>query len=179
MFEYKAREEIKNNKYYITDIENDTISNKYYRKVLHTATNMQLVLMSIKPGEEIGFEIHRDTDQFIRVESGKGLAILDNKEFQIKDGDAIVVNSGTEHNFINNSGTDDLKLYTIYTPPEHPDNTIEINKPVKSIESNNSKELCLICGNNIESIKVQAAYNNGNINEYCDLKCLNNHFYNI
>jgi len=112
---------------YISNIEKETKENTNFRKVLYTGKNSQLVLMSIEPGEEIGEEIHT-LDQFIRVESGKGKAILDEVEHMIEDGSAIVVPAGAKHNVINTSTEDKLKLYTIYSPAEHKDGTIHMTK---------------------------------------------------
>lgn len=111
---------------YITNIENATKENTNFRKVLYTGKNSQLVLMSINPGEEIGEEIHT-LDQFLRIEDGKGKAILDGKEYDIEDDWAVVVPAGMKHNFIN-TGTEPLKLYTVYSPPEHKDGTIHPTK---------------------------------------------------
>jgi len=98
------------------NIEKLTINNNYYRKVLHTTPQMQLVLMSIPTNEEIGAETHSYTTQFIRVESGKGVAYINKKRYNLRDGDSIVIPAGSNHNIIS---TDNLKLYTIYSPPEH------------------------------------------------------------
>jgi mannose-6-phosphate isomerase-like protein (cupin superfamily) len=113
---------------YHTDIEKKSLENEYFREVLFTGPLSQLVVMSLKPGEDIGMETHPGTDQFFRVEGGKGKAILDGKEYGLADGTAIVIPAGTEHNLINTSATEALKLYTIYTPPEHPDGTIHKTK---------------------------------------------------
>lgn len=110
---------------YKANIEKQTLKNKNYRKVINTTKQMQLVLMSIPSGEEIGMEIHPKTTQFIRVESGNGVAIINNIKINLKDGDAIVIPSNTKHNIISKK---DLKLYTIYSPPEHPDMLVERNK---------------------------------------------------
>ena len=112
---------------YVTNIEQDSLSNKDFRRVLYTAKNTQLVLMSIRPNEDIGEEIH-SLDQFIRVEAGHGLAILDGVEHQISDGSAVVIPAGTKHNVVNDSDSEDLKLYTLYSPPEHRDGTIHRTK---------------------------------------------------
>jgi mannose-6-phosphate isomerase-like protein (cupin superfamily) len=109
-------------------LEQLTIDNTNYRKVLRTTPNMQLVLMSLLPGEEIGEEIHPYTTQFIRVEQGQAIAIVDNKKYNMKDGDSIMIPLGIKHNIINPSRTAHLKLYTIYSPPEHPYNRIEVTK---------------------------------------------------
>ena len=111
-----------------TDIEKKSLENNYFREVLFTGPNSQLVVMALKPGEDIGMETHGDVDQFIRVEAGQGKAVLDGKEYKLADGSAIVIPAGTEHNVINTSSTEPLKLYTIYTPPEHPDGTIHKTK---------------------------------------------------
>ena len=112
---------------YVTNIESDALKNKDFRRVLYTARNSQLVLMSLRPKEDIGEETHT-LDQFIRVEAGRGVAILDGVKHNISDGFAIVIPSGTKHNIINNSDSEDLKLYTLYSPPEHRDKTIHPTK---------------------------------------------------
>lgn len=112
---------------YVTDIETDTLENQDFRRVLYTGKNSQLVLMSLRPKEEIGEETHT-LDQFIRVEAGDGVAILDGVKHPISDGSAIVIPAGTKHNVINNSDTEELKLYTVYSPPEHRDRTIHKTK---------------------------------------------------
>jgi mannose-6-phosphate isomerase-like protein (cupin superfamily) len=112
---------------YITDIENATLENTDFRRVLYTGKNSQLVLMSLRPNEEIGEEIHT-LDQFIRVESGDGFAILDGVKHPITDGTAIVIPAGTKHNVVNDSSSGELKLYTVYSPPEHRDGTIHKTK---------------------------------------------------
>jgi mannose-6-phosphate isomerase-like protein (cupin superfamily) len=112
---------------YVTNIEDDTVKNKDFRRVLYTGKNSQLVLMSLRPREEIGEEVHT-LDQFIRVETGSGVAILDGVEHKISDGTAVVIPAGTKHNVINNSDGDELKLYTVYSPPEHRDRTIHKTK---------------------------------------------------
>lgn len=114
--------------YFITHIENDTLKNNNFRKVIHTAKNQQLVLMSLKPQEDIGMEVHKGVDQFIRIEKGRGKAILNGDEYAIRDGVSITIPAGTEHNIINTSKRNALKLYTIYSPPEHKPNTIMKNK---------------------------------------------------
>ena len=112
---------------YVTDIEDDTMKNTDFRRVLYTGKNAQLVLMSLRPKEEIGLETHT-LDQFIRVEAGSGIAVLDGVEHQIADGTAVVIPAGTKHNVINNSEREELKLYTLYSPPEHRDGTIHKTK---------------------------------------------------
>lgn len=112
---------------YVGNIERETLDNNNFRKVLYTGKNSQLVLMSIGVGEEIGAEVHT-LDQFIRVEAGQGLAILDGAEHQLEDGSAIVVPAGMNHNVKNTSPDAALKLYTIYSPPEHKDGTLHVTK---------------------------------------------------
>jgi mannose-6-phosphate isomerase-like protein (cupin superfamily) len=113
---------------YVTNIEDKTLKNNNFREVLKTSSRSQLVVMSLKPGEEIGMEVHHDVDQFLRIEAGNGKAVLDGKAYPLEDGTAIVVPAGVEHNFINTSKDQDMKLYSIYTPPEHPDGTIHATK---------------------------------------------------
>jgi len=111
-----------------TNIERKTVSNTYYRTVLFTTKNMQLVMMSLLPGEEIGREKHPHTTQFIRVEKGRGKAKIGKKSLTLKDGDCLIIPPGKWHNIFN-SGKKMLKLYTIYTPPEHPRKTKQKRKP--------------------------------------------------
>lgn len=110
------------------NIEKETLENSNFRKVLYTGKNSQLVLMSLKPKEEIGMEIHPDNDQFFRFEKGEGRVVIDGNEYLVKDGDAIVVPAGAEHNVINISETEELKLYTIYSPPHHKDGIVRVTK---------------------------------------------------
>jgi mannose-6-phosphate isomerase-like protein (cupin superfamily) len=112
---------------YIINIEKETLANENFRKVLYTAKNSQLVLMSLLPKEEIGMEVHT-LDQFIRIEAGQGRAIIDGKETQIADGSAIVIPAGAEHNIVNDSETEKMKLYTIYSPAEHRDQVVYATK---------------------------------------------------
>ncbi len=112
---------------YVKNIEKMTTENDNFRKVLYTAKFSQLVVMSLKPEEEIGEEVHT-LDQFIRIESGKGKAVLDGVEHEIEDDFAIVVPAGMKHNFINTSPDAPMKLYTIYSPPEHRDRVIHATK---------------------------------------------------
>ncbi len=111
---------------YVVNIEAESLKNEYFRQVLYTAKNSQLVLMSLKPGEEIGAEVHH-LDQFIRCEAGQGQAILDNVEHNISDGFAVVVPAGAKHNIIN-TGTIPMKLYTVYSPPNHRDGVVHQTK---------------------------------------------------
>jgi len=115
-------------KNYVDNIETQTLQNNYFRKVLFTGKNEQLVVMSLKPDENIGMEIHPNTDQFIRIEQGTGKVILDGEESVVKDDFAIVITAGTEHDLINTSETEDLKLYTVYGPPNHPEDTVHETK---------------------------------------------------
>jgi mannose-6-phosphate isomerase-like protein (cupin superfamily) len=110
---------------YFAPIEKDTLKNDYFRRVIFTGKHLQLVLMSLKAGEEIGNEVHENVDQFFRIEHGSAKFVLNNKEeHATHDGDAIVVPAGTWHNVINASKTAPLNLYTVYTPPQHPDGTV-------------------------------------------------------
>ncbi len=111
---------------FLTNIEQATEENTDYRRVLYTAKHSQLVLMSLAPGEEIGEEVHH-LDQFIRFEAGQGKVMLDGVAHEVKADDAVVIPEGTRHNVIN-TGTSDLKLYTVYSPPEHKDGTVEATK---------------------------------------------------
>jgi len=113
---------------YVTNIEKDTLENSNFRKVLYTSKHSQLVLMSLKPDEEIGMEVHPDNDQFFRFEKGQGKCIIDGNEYELKDGTAVVVPAGAEHNIINTSGTEELKLYTIYSPAHHKDGIVRATK---------------------------------------------------
>ncbi|MDP1709813.1 MAG: cupin domain-containing protein [Candidatus Komeilibacteria bacterium] len=110
------------------DIEQDTLANNDFRHVLYTGAHSQLVLMSLLPGEEIGSEVHPDNDQFFRIEKGAGKCIIDGNEYELKDGSAIVVPAGAEHNVINVSADEALKLYTIYSPAHHQDGVIRATK---------------------------------------------------
>jgi mannose-6-phosphate isomerase-like protein (cupin superfamily) len=113
---------------YKSNIEKSTLDNNNFRKVLYTAHHMQLVLMSLKPGEEIGAEIHKNSDQFFRFESGSGKCIIDGNEYQVKDGDVIIVPAGAKHNVINTGSSKELKMYTIYAQPNHKDGVVRVTK---------------------------------------------------
>ncbi|MFW6074754.1 MAG: cupin domain-containing protein [Chloroflexota bacterium] len=113
---------------HVVNIEQRTVENDYFREVLFTAPHSQLVVMTLQPGEEIGLETHGDGDQFIRVESGSGEAILDGEKSSLGDGSAVVIPAGVEHNILNTSSDEPLRLYTVYSPPEHPDGTVNKNK---------------------------------------------------
>ncbi len=112
---------------FINNIEKVTVENENFREVIYTAEHCQLVAMSLLPGEEIGMEVHQ-LDQFIRLEAGSGMAILDGNETYIEDGFAIIIPAGTMHNIINTSATERLKLYTLYAPPNHKDGTVHATK---------------------------------------------------
>ncbi|VVB73809.1 Cupin domain protein [uncultured archaeon] len=109
---------------YSTLIEKETLKNTDFRRVLYTGKNSQLVLMCLQPGEEIGAEVHPHIDQFFRFEKGEGLVTIDAEKYKVKDGSAAIVPAGARHNVINTSKTEPLKLYTIYSPPEHIDKTV-------------------------------------------------------
>ena len=115
---------------YAGHIEKQTLKNNYFRHVIFTGKHAQLVLMSLKIGEEIGNEVHKKVDQFFRIESGEAKFVLKNgkEKHIVGNGDAIIVPAGTWHNVINNSKTKKLKLYTIYSPPNHPPGTIHRTK---------------------------------------------------
>lgn len=112
---------------YKTDIEKATLENTDFRKVLYTAKNLQLVLMSLKPGEEIGEEIH-ENDQFFRFESGQGQVMIDGTKYEVTDGDIVIVPAGSKHNVKNGDNTGSLNMYTIYAPPHHKDGTVHVTK---------------------------------------------------
>jgi len=111
-----------------SNIEKDTIANSNFRKVLYTSKHSQLVLMSLKPNEEIGEETHPDNDQFFRIEAGRGKCVIDGNNYKIKDGDAIVVPAGAKHNIINEDDEAELKMYTIYSPAHHKDGIVRATK---------------------------------------------------
>jgi mannose-6-phosphate isomerase-like protein (cupin superfamily) len=111
-----------------TNIEKATLENTNFRKVLYTGKHTQLVLMSVKPNEELGMEIHAENDQFFRFESGQGKCIIDGNEYAVSDGDAVIIPAGAEHNVINVSPTEELKMYTLYSPPHHKDGIVRATK---------------------------------------------------
>ncbi|HUW71967.1 MAG TPA: cupin domain-containing protein [Candidatus Humimicrobiaceae bacterium] len=113
---------------YTTNIEKDTLGNNNFRKVLYTGKHSQLVLMSLAPKEEIGMEVHEENDQFFRFERGQGKCIIDGNEYDLGDGVAVVVPAGAQHNIINTSDTEELKLYTIYSPAHHKDGIVRVTK---------------------------------------------------
>ncbi|MFA5131153.1 MAG: cupin domain-containing protein [Patescibacteria group bacterium] len=110
------------------NIEKETLKNTNFRKVLYTAKHSQLVLMSLLPNEDIGMEVHENNDQFFRFEKGQGKCIIDGNEYPVTDGSAIIVPSGAQHNIINTSNSESLKLYTIYSPANHKDGIIRATK---------------------------------------------------
>ena len=114
------------------NIEDLTLQNENFRKVLYTASHSQLVLMSLKPNEEIGLEVHEDNDQFFRFESGEGQVIIDGN---VEDGAAVIVPAGAEHNVVNTSSTQELKLYTIYSPAHHKDGIVRATKAEAEADS--------------------------------------------
>ena len=113
---------------YVTAVEKETRKNSNFRRVLYTGKHSQLVLMSLKPLEEIGSEVHEDVDQFFRFEEGEGKVTIDGVEHHVKDGDAVIVPAGARHNVVNTSKNSELKLYTIYSPPEHQDGVVRRTK---------------------------------------------------
>lgn len=124
---FLSESEESSKKGFFTNIEEDTLNNKNFREVLYTGSNLQLVLMTLKPEEEIGEEIHEQNDQFFRFEAGNGKVIVNNEEYDVKDGDCVIIPAGSSHNIIN-SGTNELKMYTIYAPPHHKDGTLFADK---------------------------------------------------
>jgi mannose-6-phosphate isomerase-like protein (cupin superfamily) len=110
------------------NIEKEALANSDFRRVLYTSKHSQLVLMSLKPMEEIGMEVHANNDQFFRIEKGEGKCIIDGNEYVLADGSVIVVPAGADHNIINTSASEDLKLYTIYSPAHHKDGIVRATK---------------------------------------------------
>ena len=110
------------------DIEQMTLENTNFRKVVYTGAHAQLVLMSLKPGEAIGEETHGNNDQFFRFERGTGRVEIDGNEYQVTDGSAVIVPAGARHNITNTSATDTLNLYTLYTPPHHKDGIVRATR---------------------------------------------------
>ncbi|MEK7182423.1 MAG: cupin domain-containing protein [Patescibacteria group bacterium] len=113
---------------FVKNIEEETKKNENFRKVLYTGKHSQLVLMNLPPRGEIGMEVHENNDQFFRFEKGKGKCIIDGNEYDIEDDFAVVVPAGAEHNVINTSDTENLKLYTIYSPAHHKDGIVRATK---------------------------------------------------
>ncbi len=113
---------------YNDNIEKITKENNNFRKILYTSKHSQLVVMSLLPNEEIGMETHRENDQFFRFEQGEGKCIIDGNEYELKSGTAIIVPAGAQHNIINTSSTEPLKMYTLYSPPHHKDGIVRATK---------------------------------------------------
>jgi len=113
---------------FFENIEKTALGNNNFRQVLYTAKYCQLVLMSLAPGEEIGLEVHEENDQFFRFEQGAGKVIIDETEYVVGDGDSVIVPAGAQHNVINTSTNEALKLYTIYAPPHHQDGVVRATK---------------------------------------------------
>lgn len=113
---------------FLTNIEKITLENTFFRKVLYTGQHAQLVIMAIEPSGDIGAEVHEIVDQFIRIEAGEGKLVINGEEHQVKDGDAFVIPAGAQHNVVNTSSDQPLKLYTIYSPPHHKDGTVHKTK---------------------------------------------------
>ena len=111
-----------------SNIEKDTLENENFRKVLYTGKHLQLVLMTLKVGEDIGAEVHIGNDQFFRFESGTGKCVIDGNEYKVNEGDVILVPAGAKHNVINVDLKTELKMYTIYGPPNHQDGTVRTTK---------------------------------------------------
>lgn len=111
-----------------TKIEKTTLENTNFRKVLYTSKHLQLVIMSLLPGEDIGSEIHKETDQFFRFEQGHGKCIINENEYDIGNGDVVVIPAGAKHNIINVDPVTELKMYTIYAPPNHKDGIVRLTK---------------------------------------------------
>ena len=132
------------NNFFIGNIEKITIDNTAYRNVLFTTLTQQLVVMSLLPKEEIGAEVHPNTTQFIRIESGRAIAILNGKEYILNDNDAIVIPASVNHNIINASSDKLLKLYTIYSPPEHKPDTYQQTK-LNNKDNENKSDYLILC----------------------------------
>lgn len=115
---------------YHANLEQLTLDNQNFREVLFTLNGLQLVVMSLQPGEDIGAEIHDENDQFFRFESGKGKVIVDDMVYEVEDGSTVIIPKGANHNIINTSETEALKLYTIYTPAHHKDKVIHATKEI-------------------------------------------------
>jgi len=121
---------------YVENIEEATVANEDFRRVLYTGKNLQLVLMTLQPGDEIGEEVHEDRDQFFRIEEGRGTVYIDGKANEVEDDFAVIVPAGARHNVVN-SGDQPLKLYTLYGPPEHRDGIVHKTKEQADREHDN------------------------------------------
>lgn len=113
---------------YNDNIEKLTVDNSNFRQVLYTGKHTQLVLMSLAPGEEIGQEVHSENDQFFRFEAGQGRVVIDDNQYDVADGSAVIVPAGASHNVINTSDSESLKLYTLYSPSHHKDGIVRATK---------------------------------------------------
>ena len=113
---------------FVAHLESETEKNTDFRRVLYTGRNSQLVLMSLEPGEEIGAEVHKDRDQFFRFESGEGAVFIDGARHNVRGGDGVIVPAGARHNVVNTSKKEKLRIYTIYSPPEHQDGVVRRTK---------------------------------------------------
>ena len=123
---------------YCDNIEEVTVANEDFRRVLYTGKNLQLVLMTLKPGEEIGTEVHDDKDQFFRFESGTGEVLINDKSNPVEDGIAVIVPAGAKHN-VRNTGEDLLTMYTLYGPPDHKDKTVHKTKDQAEMDEENDE----------------------------------------
>ncbi len=117
------------------NIENESLENRNFRKVLYTGKHCQLVVMSLRPKEEIGLEIHKDNDQFFRFEAGQGKSYIDGNVYDLYNGMALIVPAGSKHNIVNTSDTEDLKMYTIYSPAHHKDGVVRFTKSDAEVDS--------------------------------------------
>jgi len=115
---------------YQVNIEKETLANENFRKVLYTSKFSQLVLMSLEPKEDSGADVHEEHDQFFRFEAGQGLVIINDTQYEVQDGDTVIVPAGSKHNVLNISDDEKLKFYTIYSPAEHKDGTVHLNKKI-------------------------------------------------
>lgn len=121
---------------YVDDVQRATLDNDDFRQVLYTGKNLQLVVMTLQPGEEIGEEVHEDRDQFFRFEEGEGEVLIDGKTHKVEDDFGVIVPAGARHN-VRNTGDDPLKLYTLYGPPEHKDGVVHKNKAQAEADHDN------------------------------------------
>ncbi len=124
---------------FVANINDLTLRNENFRQVLFSGQFCQLVVMSLAPGEEIGTEVHQTVDQFFRIEEGNGKIVMNGEETEVKDDDVVIVPAGTQHNLVNLSLTDHLKLYTIYSPPQHKDGTVHKTKLEAEADENDHR----------------------------------------
>jgi mannose-6-phosphate isomerase-like protein (cupin superfamily) len=120
---------------FVINLEKATEENVNFRKVMYTAHHSQLVLMSLKPSEEIGMEVHPENDQFLRIESGEGKAVIDGSEYPFAAGFCVVVPAGAQHNIVNTSTANELKLYTVYSPAHHRLDVVEATKEIAEADT--------------------------------------------